>query len=235
MKFSTEENKKEYPKTPPLESNYYEAKCFLIAYIGTQEFKTKEGRPFEVSKVYFGFELEHEKYETGKPRCIYADFRASLVEGTELREIMNNWFGREGKPFDDERAKNFDFKIVVENGIRGRLNVTKYLGKDKKYYNRIDNILPTSLASNLSTPTNPLVIFDANEPVKEEFDKLPKFIKSKVEKTKEWNTMADKMGLIETVTITPEIQKEFGAEANPTPEQQEIINQSSVEDDDLPF
>ena len=221
----------------PLESDYYEAKCFLVAGIGTQV-STYLGEEKKQLKVIFGFEFENEKNEDGTPRVIFHELTDSLDERSNMRQIFNTWLGSKEKPFTDERAKDCDLSQLAKLGIRGRLNITQKTSKKDRVYNKITGIVPSKLGGK-SKPVKKITAFDFCNPVKEEFDKLPKYIQDKITTSPEWAKFSHLMGggeSQETVNITPEIQKEFGAEANPTPEQQKIINESSsVEDDDLPF
>lgn len=220
-----------------LQPDYYEAIIVESVYLGNIPNRFSASTQ---PTLYLGFEIVGEKNERGYPIIIRQDYNYVVSDRSHLYKLCEKWLiknkGKENEePWSLERARKFDPAKLVGHGLRVRLNIT-----ENKGWNNIAGAVPSKIEGKGVTESKKL-IFDIDNPDKQMYDRLPKWMKDKVNSAKEWEEAAGKMQITlivesPSVNITPEIQKEFGAEANPTPEQQKIIDaSSSVEEDDLPF
>lgn len=166
----------------PIPQGAHLAICTMVADVGMQEgFNGKPQR-----KVYLRFEVPDERVEFERdgqhvegPAIIGKMYTLSLSEKANLRRDLENWRGR---PFTADELKGFDLVNVL--GKPCQIAVT-HDTKDGKTYANINGIMGLSKdqkprAATIK-PENELVEYSVEEHTQASFDKLPKWIKEKVE------------------------------------------------------
>jgi hypothetical protein len=135
-------------------------------------------------QVYIRFELPTEtiSYEkdgqqvTG-PMSVGRTLTASMSEKANLRKLIESWFGKKF-PTDDVAA-DFDVKTLL--GRKCLLNVT-HTEKGQKVYANIANATPIPKGMSADYPQhNPSVYFSLASSDQAVYDKLPKWIKEKID------------------------------------------------------
>lgn len=135
-------------------------------------------------QVYIRFELPTEtiSYEkdgqqvTG-PMSVGRTLTASMSEKANLRKLIESWFGK--KFPSDDAAADFDVKTLL--GRKCLLNVT-HTEKGGKVYANIANATPIPKGMSADHPQhNPSVYFSLASSDQATFDKLPKWLKEKID------------------------------------------------------
>jgi hypothetical protein len=163
--------------------------CIGIYYLGVQAV-TFEGETKEQPKVYFRFEIpdiqiEYEKngQKVKGPAIIGREFTLNIGDKSNLGPFIANWRGKE---FTKEEAEEYDVTSLL--GKVCNLGVIHKTKGDKTYANissagKILKIQQDSIVSGTlsAEPHNPLMIFNADSPDPEVYEKLPKFLKQKID------------------------------------------------------
>lgn len=135
-------------------------------------------------QVYIRFELPTERVtyqKDGKdvegPMSIGATYTASMSEKANLRKIIESWFGK--KFPNDDTVADFDCKALL--GRKCLLNVT-HKEKGQKTYANIANATPIPKGMTADyTQANPSVYFSLDTADQATFDKLPEWLRKKIE------------------------------------------------------
>jgi hypothetical protein len=135
-------------------------------------------------QVYIRFELPTESvtYEKdGKqitgPMSSGRTFTASMSEKANLRKLIESWFGK--KFPSDDAAADFDMQTLL--GRKCLLNIT-HTEKGQKVYANISNATPIPKGMNAEYPQhNPSVYFSLASSDQATYEKLPKWIKEKID------------------------------------------------------
>lgn len=166
----------------PIPAGAHLAICTMVADIGLQE--GYGGKPQH--KVYLRFEVPDERVEFERdgqkiegPAIIGKMYTLSLSEKANLRRDLENWRGR---PFTADELKGFDISKLL--GKPCQVAIT-HDTKDGKTYANINGIMGLSRdqkprASTLQAE-NDLVEYSVSDHVQPAYEKLPKWIKEKIE------------------------------------------------------
>lgn len=188
----------------------YVARCYQMIEIGTIK-ETILGSEKILTKVRIGWELPTElkvfKEENGEqPLVISKEFTLSMAEKANLRIALKSW---RGKDFTEEEAKAFDITKLI--GAPCMLNIIHKPSKDgTKMYEEISGITPLPKGFNCPTQINKTFILSYDDFNIEKFNSLPDFIRNKM--------------------ITSDEYKAMNA-----PNHTEIPNNTTEQEDDLPF
>lgn len=157
--------------------------CNLICDVGLQPGSGMY--PEEKPQVYIRFELVDEirKYkdkgghEVEAPMTIGRMFTASMHEKANLRKFVESW---SGKPFkDDDEASEYEFKKLP--GKSCLLNVV-HVTRGTKTYANIKDVTPLPKSMKITAQQyNPTIYFSLDDPKTEDFNRLPKWLKEKIE------------------------------------------------------
>lgn len=247
-------NNQNYSEKKPLQPDYYEAIPVEAVYMGNVPSRSKFAKGTQPT-LYLGFEIVGHDNEAGYPLVIRQDYNYNPSEKSNLFKLCSGWLVKnkgtaKEEKWSLERAKNFDPSVLVDKGVRVRLNIT-----ENKGWNNIVGAVPTKLEG-LGVARSKKIVFDIDNPDVNAYKALPVWMQQKIMCSEEWNAAVDKMGYgeyVETqsyhsnyvapattttmppVTTTKEIEKEFAGN-EPTQKEQKIIAESSADnDDDLPF
>ena len=135
-------------------------------------------------QVYIRFELPTERVtyqKDGKdlegPMSIGRSFTASMSEKANLRKFIEGWFGK--KFPSDEAAADFDIANIL--GKKCLLNVT-HTEKGQKVYANVTAAAPIPRGMTAEyAQHNASLYFSLDDPDPKVFEKLPKWIKEKIE------------------------------------------------------
>lgn len=151
-----------------------DAKCYAVIDLGTTEFEY-QGEKKMVRKIQISFETQQmwtfgEKGEL--PLTVHLTKTFSLHEKSGLFPLIKDWAL--------EQAKENMFNLV---GMPAQLMISHSTSKNDKVYAEILKIKPSKNDFEL---VNPEVYFSLDSFDKDEFDKLPDFLKKKVMETPEY-------------------------------------------------
>lgn len=157
--------------------------CNMVADLGIQE-STFKGESKSQHKVYIRWEVPDERvtYEKdGKtiegPCSIGTMYTLSLSEKANLRKVLENW---RGQPFTKDELKGFDItavagkccQIMVQHSEDGKYaNVTGVMGISRDQKER----------ARTAKSEVGIVVFGLDDPDEEVFERLPKWLKEKIE------------------------------------------------------
>lgn len=175
-----------------IEPGTYMARCYSMIHIGTTSFEYM-GETKKSNKVRITFELPTEtkvfkEGEEPKPLVISQEYTLSLHEKSKFRPILESW---RGKKFTEEEMDNFDVTKLV--GVPAMISVIH----NDKGYAEIATIskLPKGMECPPQFNENQVLAYDEwNE---ELFQKLPDFLKKKIQSSEEYQKM--KGGYIQPV------------------------------------
>lgn len=195
----------------------YIARCYQMLHIGTIQ-EPYMGEMKTMNKVRIGWELPTElrvfKEENGEQPCaVSKEFTLSMHEKSNLRKILASW---RGKDFSEEEAKQFDISKLL--GVPCMLNLIHKPSKDgTKMYEEIGSISPMPKGIVCPELINPLQVIDYELFDWETFNKLPDFLKTKIQGSVEFKAMTH---------IPVDVSQEFT---------EQETHSDDGEGDDLPF
>lgn len=144
--------------------------CYMVADLGYQE--TSFGvKP----KIVIGWELPAELMTDGRPFAASQIYTLSLSEKANLRKDLEAWRGR---PFTEAELDGFDVQNVL--GKACTLTIVHNKNGDKTYAN-IANVAGVMKGMQIPERANDLLYFNLDEPNKNIFGKLPKWVQKKIE------------------------------------------------------
>lgn len=148
--------------------------CYAVVDMGLQEVNW-QGQSKMQHKVWIAWELCDELMNDGRPFSVSNRYTLSLGDKAKLREHLNAWRGRS---FTPDELQGFDLFNVL--GVPCMVTVTHSDG-EKKYAN-IQAV--TSLPKGINVPdrSNDLIKFSLEEYDDISFEKLPDWLKEKINK-----------------------------------------------------
>jgi hypothetical protein len=170
---------KDFKKVPP---GAHFAICNMVVDVGLQEGFQKKPQ----HKIYLRWEVPDERVSYDKdgvpvegPCSIGRFYTLSLSEKANLRKDLENWRGR---TFTGDELKGFDLESIL--GKPCQIMVTHETDNGKTYAN-VTGIMGVSRdqkerAKNAKAE-NELVSFSLDSPNQAVFDKLPNWIKEKID------------------------------------------------------
>lgn len=153
-------------KFRPLDSGTYDAVCDGIASVGpiyNQTFHNIQ------NIVYIKFDA---KLSDGSLKDVWLRRTQSIHPKSKLCKELEMWRGR---GFTEEERRAFNLASIL--GVSARIVVQQNTGRNGKTYADIVAILPP--ANKVEAPDT--WTFDIADPARENYDKLPKFIKNIVD------------------------------------------------------
>jgi hypothetical protein len=173
------------------------SKCFQIIDLGTHMESFKGADPKPVAKIQLGFEIpkfrgdfkymkDGQEVVENKVLAVFQSYTNSLGTKANFRKMMDSWTGQEVKKLTYESLKQFLGKPAMIQIVHARdkndVNITyaNIANRGIGIYKR-----PKDVAFTKGTE-NPLVCLDLDNFSWEEFDKIPKFLQEKIEKSIEW-------------------------------------------------
>lgn len=170
----------------PLEGGTYCAVCVGVIDIGEQK-NEKFGN--YSNKMIFIFEIPDEKVEIDgemKPRWLSQEYTVSLSDKSNLTRALTSW---RGKPLSAEETKNgFDLSNMLNTGCQLQVIVEQ---KEDRAYNKITAIIGLPKGVEKPDPINDLLLYDMDSPNKAVFDKLPEWIRNRIEKSSQYKANAE--------------------------------------------
>lgn len=166
----------------------FTARCYMIVDLGTQEEKDfNTGAPVLKEKIYIGWELldDEAKMEDGKPFVVGQEYTASIGSKSNLGKLIGSW---RGKPLSNEEISD-GFNVGVLLGQYCQLTTTHSKpNAEGRIWVNVGSVAPLHKQIPRPDPINENKLFGFDsEDSNAVFEKLPKWIKTKIEKSKEWN------------------------------------------------
>jgi hypothetical protein len=179
---ATDSGGKDFKKVPP---GCHFAICNMVVDMGVQETAFK-GQAKQQHKVYMRWEVPDERvtYEKdGKdyegPCSIGSTYTLSLSEKANLRKILENW---RGKTFTPDELRGFDITKVAGTCCQIMVQHTEAGGKT---YANVTGVMGTSRDQKERARTakaeNEVIVFSIGDSDQKVFDKLPNWLKEKIE------------------------------------------------------
>lgn len=171
-----------------LSAGSHVAVCNMVADLGVQPGSGQYPEPkrqvlirWEVPEERVEYEKDGQSYEG--PMTISRTFTASMNEKATLRKTLENWRGRK---FTDEEAGAFDVSSIL--GKPCLLSVSETVKGENTYAN-VSGVSP--LVKGMATPKaeNELLYYGVDN--QKQFDKLPKWVREKIDGQLEPRTEAD--------------------------------------------
>jgi hypothetical protein len=169
---------------PVIEPGTYPGRCYLIADLGTH---TEEflGVKKTARRVIISFELPTEmavfkEGEEAKPRVISKEYALFMNEQSNLYKLIVSWFGI--KPTEEQKRK---FDVTQFIGLAGMVTITHTENGKAK----ITNISKLMKGLTIDAPILEPVVFSLADFDEKTFDSLPKFIKTKIEASPEYQKL----------------------------------------------
>lgn len=164
------------------------ATCYQLIHIGTIN-EPYQGQPREISKIRLTFEFPHEtrtfkEGESEKPLVLSEEYTLSMGERANLRKFIN---GMLGKNMSDEEAYAFDVESLV--GKSCLLTVIEKPNSKGVAYPRITTAAPLMKGMEKPEQANPSAILTYQKWDNAFFDRLPEFIRKKMEGSREFEEM----------------------------------------------
>ena len=166
----------------------YLARCYRMIDIGTQQVTSKKFGTKNVRQVMLYWELlqdddgEKVAMEDGRPFSISKTYTLSMNKKANLRQDLDAW---RGVPFKDDEADGFDITKLLDKFCK--IQVVHNVSGDKTYAN-VGSIMTTKKTADA---VNEIVGFSVADPDMEVFEKLPDWVKTKVQESAEWNDDGD--------------------------------------------
>jgi hypothetical protein len=168
----------------------YIARCYQMVEIGTVP-ETFQGETKTLKKVRIGWELPTEtrvfNEEKGEqPMVISQEYTLSMNEKANLRKMLASW---RGKDFTEDEAKSFDITKLL--GVPCMVNVIHKPGKSDptKLYQSISSVSAMPKGMKAPDQVNPFLLLSYDQWEQQIFDKLPDFIKAKMQTSIEFASL----------------------------------------------
>jgi hypothetical protein len=161
------------------------ARCYGLVFLGTQETQYK-GETKQQEKVVIQWELldDEGKTKDGKPFTISKKYTRTLDERGNLYSDLNAW---RGKRFTPEELEAFDMMNVL--GAYAQLQVLHDKNEQSgKTYANVTALMPYKGAK--PDPVNDNIVFDIEEPDADTFNKLSDYLKRMIQAAPEFSAPA---------------------------------------------
>lgn len=188
---------------PLIAAGTYPARCYSMVYIGAVP-TSFQGTESIKERIRVTWELPTEMHvfkegEPAMPRVISKEYTLSLHENATLRHQLKAW---RGKDFTNEEAAKFNIAKLV--GKTCTLTIGHKTGKDGNTYVEITGIGPYMKGMPEYRQFNPSFILTYQNWDWDAFNSLPKFIREKMETSKEYKAMT--MHLMEDDRLRGELE-----------------------------
>lgn len=171
----------------PVPAGSHIARCFAVISLGTQP--SDNPQFMDSFKCQVNFEIPGETIEINgekKPMVIQKEYTVSLSQKATLRKELESW---RGKPFTAEELKGFDVAKLV--GVPCMLSIIHQTNGKGKTYAKIAGI--SGLPKGVTCPPqyHKSVVYEVEDNRNDVFNALPQWVKSKIEKCREWTGYPD--------------------------------------------
>lgn len=205
---------------PQVEAGSYIARCYQFIHIGTSRYEYM-GQEKITNKIRYGFELPNElkvfkEGEQAKPIAIAAEFNLTMFEKGKLRPTIDGWLG---KKLSDMEADSFDVETMV--GKPCMLNVIH----NDKGYAEVASISPLPKGVECPPQINKSQVLNYSNFDRELFEKLPEFIRKRIENSDEYRRML----------AGGEGQDDLSYEEHLGQVKEKVENSKGVKKGDIPF
>lgn len=169
----------DFEQTP---AGSYIARCYKMHDVGTQPGYNVDDSPSR--KVYIHWELlededgEAIRMKDGQPFSVQKQYTLSIHPKSNLRKDIDTW---RGIPFKDEEAEAFDITQLLDKYCR--IQVVHKDGTNGKVY---ANVASVGFTKKKPEGVNEASWWSVSQPDMDAFEKLPDWIKQKVEASEEW-------------------------------------------------
>ena len=199
----------DFPEREPVRAGIHPCGCFAIVDIGTH--LNQYGKMQRMLR--FGFEILDEHDEEGKPRTIWTyDMPASLGGKSRLKKLLEGWLGILTK----EDLKNG----IDTNNLLGKPIVLNLVHRESQKTGKIyANIDSAGKPNHVYNPTRDLLSFDTDRIDVVMINKLPRFLREKIEVSQEYLDRLQKKSRTPTMADS----------------QQARVDQAQDLDDEIPF
>lgn len=180
------------------------AVCYEMIHIGTVT-KLIQGDMKTLNEVRLTWEVGDEMREfdgVQKPMVISKDYTLSMNPKANLRKDLDSW---RGVAFTEEEAKAFDITKLI--GVPCMVNVIHNKANNGNTYANVSGITPLHKSMTKPKQHNPSSELSYSAWDQAKFDKLPSFIKEKMQGSEEYKTMfggATEAATTESPATTPE-------------------------------
>lgn len=179
-------NSQEYELVP---KGTHVARVYKVIYLGTQKIEW-QGETKELKKVRLYWELPNEKKtyttEDGEEKegvlSISREFTLSMGGKANLRPIVE---GIIGTALQDEEAYSFNMEELVGKACLIRITHKKNKAGDREYA-IVESTSELMKGQECPKQVNDSVIINAGNITKEDLEKLPDYIKEKIESSPEF-------------------------------------------------
>lgn len=154
------------------------ARCYGIIDLGTQ-YSEKFGNSSR--KVQVQWELPNELMDDGRPLAISRRYTLSVNEKANLRKDLESWLGR-GITAQEEKE---GFALGVLLGKPCLLSIIHAESNGKTYAN-IAGVMSVPKGTKVPEQSNPVVSYDVENGKDATFEKLPEWIRTMIEQSKEF-------------------------------------------------
>jgi hypothetical protein len=185
-----------------IDAGMHPARCYAVVDLGTQEspYGTKQ-------QILIMWELPEEKHvfteEKGPESAVLSKFfTASLNEKANLTAALQSW---RGKPFTEEELKGFDLHAVIKAPCL--LNVIHKTNQSGEIRANIDSVAPAMKGQVVPEGDLEPVYYEIEDLAGGDYDKLPQWIKLKLNDSAEFKAegvrfVPDEDGTTEAPTHT---------------------------------
>ena len=168
----------------------YTARIYRLLTLGEQETMFTDevtGEPISQFKIDVTFELPYETRDFGKgeqPMVISKEYTLSFNEKATLRKLINSI---EGKALTDAEAVNYDILSIIGKAVQ--IQVVHKTSKAGNERAEVSNTLGLSKGMVCPPQVNGSQILTFQNWSEELFLGLPQFMREKIEKSQEYQTM----------------------------------------------
>lgn len=167
-----------------IKAGSYIARCYSMIHIGTVSFEYL-GQISTSNKFRITFEIPSLKKvfkegDEAKPVVISRELSTSLGKKSKTRPLLESW---RGKAFTDEEAKDFDFTELL--GVPAMISIVH----NEKGYADISSIMKLPEGMECPAQINPTQVLSYDAWDENLFQKLPEFIRKKIEISVEYKNM----------------------------------------------
>ena len=173
----------------PLPAGSHHARCIAVVDLGTQETTYPGKPPKKTPQVRLTWEVPDEPIvinDERAPMTVSQEYTNSLSEKANLRHHLEGW---RGKPFSEAELDAFDLSKLI--GATCLLSVIHNTSKSGNVYAKVASISkPVKGMAALPEQHHESVIYDVSHGKNEVYEKLPEFIRQKIDACQEWTNPA---------------------------------------------
>jgi len=189
-KYNTSSGGGDFETTP---AGNHIARIYSIVDIGEQEYVDPHGKSKIQRKVVYGFELVNELMQDGRPFVASKFYTASLHDKAALTADLNSLRGKAMSEADKEK---FDDKALLE--LPCMVNIVHKEKRGGGISASVQGLSAVPKGMDVPALKNEVVYFDLDSPIDGMIDKVPNWLKEKIN----WGSAAPApvdMGMSEVV------------------------------------